>query len=363
MKKKMITLAVAVLLALSMSGCWEQLHQVSAPIPTTEATPSSSLEPSAGYTPAPTGTTSHAMTTEPPLATVPPAPSGKPFVSFSVENAQGYNPVDGETYPPATVTVSVYGYEGCPYALVNGGAPFFTDEELNTNAAYETYPELDTLGRCGPCMANIGLELMPTEPRGDIGMVRPSGWHTVRYDDLVDGNYLYNRCHLIGHQLSGENANERNLVTGTRYLNTQGMLPYENKAADYVQKTGNHVLYRATPIFDGDNLVASGVLIEAQSLEDDGAGVQFCVFCYNVQPGVVIDYATGDSWRDPDYIAPTEAPSTGEVRYILNKRSRKFHSPTCSGAESIADHNKAETDKGRDALIQEGYEPCGICKP
>lgn len=186
-------------------------------------------------------------------------------------------------------------YDGNPYVELDGNQPAFTEEEKAGTASYETYASLDLLGRCGPAEACVGQELMPTEERGAIGMVKPSGWHTVRYDGVVDGKYLYNRCHLIGYQLTGENANERNLITGTRYLNVEGMLPFENQVADYVEETGNHVLYRTTPVFKGLELVARGVQIEAWSVEDGGAGVCFNVYCYNVQPGVEIDYATGES--------------------------------------------------------------------
>ena len=163
-----------------------------------------------------------------------------------------------------------------------------------TTSSFERYAPLDSLGRCGVAYANIGKDIMPTEERGSIGMVKPSGWHSIRYEN-VDGKYLYNRCHLIGYQLSAENANTSNLITGTRYLNIQGMLPFENMVADYIRETGNHVLYRVTPIYEGDNLVASGVLMEAYSVEDEGDGICFNVYCYNVQPGIVIDYATGAS--------------------------------------------------------------------
>ena len=186
-------------------------------------------------------------------------------------------------------------YEGSPYVVINNNVPSFTKEELTTKS-YEYYSELDDLGRCGVTCANIGKDLMPTEERGEIGMVKPTGWHTVKYPEVIEDLFLYNRCHLIGYQLSGENANEKNLITGTRYFNTQGMLPFENEVAGYVRKTGNHVLYRVTPIFEGDNLVAEGVLMEAYSVEDKGKGVEFCVFVYNVQPGIEIDYATGESW-------------------------------------------------------------------
>lgn len=187
-------------------------------------------------------------------------------------------------------------YSGNPYVELNGNVPYFTDEELSTTA-FELYSELDSLGRCGACYANVCKEIMPTEERGSIGMVKPTGWHTVKYDCITD-RYLYNRCHLIGYQLAGENANEKNLITGTRYLNVDGMLPFENEVADYVDETDNHVLYRVTPVFSDDNLVASGVIIEAKSVEDKGVGVQFNVYCYNVQPGISIDYIDGQSWEN-----------------------------------------------------------------
>jgi len=189
-------------------------------------------------------------------------------------------------------------YNGKPYVYINSNVPFFTESDLTTTS-YEKYSKLDSLGRCGVAVASIGKDIMPTEERGTIGSVKPSGWHTVRYQG-IDGNYLYNRCHLIGYQLSGENANEKNLITGTRYLNVKGMLPFENMVAEYVEGTNNHVLYRVTPIFEGDNLLASGVLIEAKSVEDNGKGIQINVYCYNVQPGIEIDYKTGES-LGPEY--------------------------------------------------------------
>lgn len=197
-------------------------------------------------------------------------------------------------------------YSGEAYVEINGNVPYFTDSELSTTS-YEYYSDLDSLGRCGVCVANIGTDIMPTEERGEIGNVKPTGWHTVKYSEIIEGNYLYNRCHLIGFQLAGENDNEKNLITGTRYLNMDGMLPFENMVADYVTETGNHVLYRVTPIFEGDNLVADGVLIEAESVEDNGRGILFNVFCYNIQPGIVIDYATGDSAEDGTIVAKEES--------------------------------------------------------
>lgn len=187
-------------------------------------------------------------------------------------------------------------YSGEPYISVCGGDPDFSEDEI-TSVSFEYYSELDALGRCGVCIASVGQDIMPTEKRGSIGQVKPTGWHTVKYD-FVDGKYLYNRCHLIGFQLTGENANKRNLITGTRYLNVEGMLPFENMVADYVKETGNHVMYRVTPIFVGDELLARGVHIEAESVEDGGDGIMFNVFCYNVQPGVVLDYATGEGTAD-----------------------------------------------------------------
>lgn len=199
----------------------------------------------------------------------------------------------------AVAPENIPAFSGEPYVVLNGNQPEF-DESDYTTTAFEYYSELDYLGRCGVAYANVCTELMPSGERGPIGQVRPSGWHTVTYD-FVDGRYLYNRCHLIGYQLTGENANEKNLITGTRYMNVNGMLPFENMVAYYVQDTDNHVLYRVTPIYDGSSLVAEGVQMEAWSVEDEGEGVCFNVFVYNVQPGVIIDYATGDSRLDEEW--------------------------------------------------------------
>ena len=256
-------------------------------------------------------------------------------------------------------------YSGEPYVVLNENVPDFPQEDETTNS-FERYSPLDDLGRCGTAYANIGTDLMPTEERGSIGQVKPSGWQTVKYD-CVDGKYLYNRCHLIGYQLSGENANEENLITGTRYLNVEGMLPFEDQVADYVQETNNHVLYRVTPIFEGDNLLASGVVMEAKSVEDDGTGVCFCGYVYNVQPGVVIDYATGASWLEEDVptstTQPEETTAAEESHYVLNTSSMKFHLPTCSGVESMSPSNRQDYTGTRQALLEQGYTPCGTCKP
>lgn len=221
-------------------------------------------------------------------------------------------------------------YSGTPYVEIDGNIPAFTEDELSTKS-YENYSELDELGRCGAAMANIGKDLMPTEERGSIGMIKPSGWHTVRYDDLIDGKYLYNRCHLIGFQLTGENANEKNLITGTRYMNMEGMLPFEDMVADHIQETNNHVLYRVTPIFEGDDLVASGVQMEAQSVEDHGEGIRFNVFVYNVQPGITIDYITGESHLEKGVEKEQNAT---DVEIRGNKDSKIYH---CPGQRSYDD--------------------------
>lgn len=185
-------------------------------------------------------------------------------------------------------------YSGDASIPINNNMPWFTKDNITTSS-YEYYGDLDSLGRCTVAYGCIGQDLMPTEERGEIGMVKPSGWHTVKYPDLIEDKYLYNRCHLLMYALTGENANEKNLITGTRYLNISGMLPYEDSVLEYIRQTGNHVLYRVTPVFIENELVARGVLMEAYSVEDSGTGICFCSFCYNVQPGITIDYSTGDS--------------------------------------------------------------------
>ena len=272
---------------------------------------------------------------------------------------------DEEAAVPAVSLDELPAYAGEPYVAVNANQPFFEETDYTTEA-FETYSELDGLGRCGPAWACVGTELMPTEDRESISSVTPSGWINVEYD----GQYLYNRCHLIGFQLTGENANEKNLITGTRYMNVDGMLPFENMVADYVKETDNHVLYRVTPVFEGDNLVASGVLMEAYSVEDSGEGVTFCVYAYNVQPGITIDYATGASAAggeevpQPSIPAQTTSGSAEEQgTYVLNTSSMKFHEPDCSGVASMSDANRQDYTGSRQDLIDQGYAPCGICKP
>ena len=284
-------------------------------------------------------------------------------------------------------------YSGEPYTAVNNNEPYFTSDNLTTEA-FENYSELDALGRCGVAYANVCLETMPTEKRGSISEVKPTGWHSVKYDN-VDGKSLYNRCHLIGYQLTAENANQQNLITGTRYLNVDGMLPFENMVADYVKETDNHVLYRVTPIFTGDNLVADGVLMEGYSVEDEGDGICFCVYAYNVQPGITIDYATGDSWLSSEKgnsdsssvgnsavsqsaadksgtqqaavqtesVKETSALDSTGTEYILNTNTKKFHYPSCSSVKQMKASNKKEYTGSRDDLIAQGYDPCKKCNP
>ena len=302
----------------------------------------------------------------------------------------------GGSQDPVSATLdNIPAYSGTPYVVIDDNEPDFTEDEL-TDQSYESYSDLDELGRCGVAESNIGTDLMPTGKRGKIGQVKPSGWQTIKFDN-VDGKYLYNRCHLIGYQLTAENANEKNLITGTRYMNVDGMLPFENMVADYVKETNNHVLYRVTPIFTGDNLVADGVLMEGYSVEDEGDGICFCVYAYNVQPGITIDYATGDSWLSGEgssngsntgssqvtkhedehqedayhdaavqteaYEAETTAPASTGTEYILNTNTKKFHYPSCSSVKQMKNSNKQEFTGSRDDLIAQGYDPCKKCNP
>lgn len=265
----------------------------------------------------------------------------------------------------AQTDMASFAYDGKPYVVINDNDPDFTDADMTTTS-FESYGELDGLGRCTTAFANIGKDLMPTEKSGSIGEVKPTGWQMAKYDN-VDGKYLYNRCHLIGYQLTGENANAKNLITGTRYLNVDGMLPFENMVADYIKETGNHVLYRVTPVFSGDNLVASGVHMEAESVEDNGDGILFNVYCFNAQPGIAIDYATGDSHQDDSIVADasksTTAADANVQTYILNTNTKKFHKESCNSAKSMDASNKKIYTGSRQELIDMGYEACGVCKP
>ena len=272
------------------------------------------------------------------------------------EGVYGYASVEG-----------IPDYSGKPYVALNGNQPEFTDEEKVTSS-YEFYSELDSLGRCGYTVACVGKEIMPTEDRESISSVKPSGWINKKYDtELVDGGYIYNRCHLIGFQLTGENANKNNLITGTRYLNIEGMLPFENMVADYVKETGNHVMYRVTPIFVGNNLLASGVKLEGWSVEDGGDGICFNVFAYNVQPGITINYATGDNALNgedlPQKDTAAESSSGNDIDYVLNTGTKKIHYPSCSSAINMKEENRREYQGSIDDLLAQGYSCCGVCKP
>ncbi|WP_026506799.1 DNA/RNA non-specific endonuclease [Butyrivibrio sp. MC2013] len=278
----------------------------------------------------------------------------------------------------ACASNSIPTYSGIPAVQINKNIPSFAKKEI-ISESYETYGELDKLGRCTQATACIGTDLMPTEKRGSIGMVKPTGWNQNKYPGIVDSEppYLYNRCHLIGFQLTGENANEKNLITGTRYFNIDGMLPYENIVADYVKNTGNHVLYRVTPYYEKDNLLCSGVQIEALSVEDSGKGVSFNVFCYNVQPGVLINYKDGSNKLDENYVVEAverkqsaveetkseKTKSNTQTSYVANKNTKKFHYASCGSVNDMKEKNKLYYDGSRDDLVKQGYTPCKRCNP
>jgi DNA-entry nuclease len=248
-------------------------------------------------------------------------------------------------------------FSGKPFIEVNKNVPYFKESEI-TDKAYEHYSPLDKLGRCRAAYACLGKELMPTRSRENIGMIKPTAWQISKYD-FIDGEYLYNRCHLIAFCLAGENANPKNLITGTRYMNTQGMLPFENSVCDYIKKTGNHVMYRVTPFFDGNNLLASGVLMEGYSVEDKGKGVCFNVFCYNVPPGVALNYFNGFNQLE-SAAQPAEDPNV--INYIGNLSSLKYHRPTCDGVATMNPRNKIGIYTKAQAEAA-GFTPCGVCRP
>lgn len=269
-----------------------------------------------------------------------------------------FHPVSpsAEIIVPAGRTEEIPEYSGEPYFVLNNNQPGFDLGDFTTES-FEHYSELDDLGRCGVAYANVGPDLLPTEERESIREIRPSGWQSVRYA-FVDGESLYNRCHLIAFRLTGENANPCNLMTGTRYLNVEGMLPFETIVGNYVEDTGNHVLYRVTPVFEGDNLIADGVQIEAISVEDKGKGICFNVYLYNVQPGVTIHYATGDSEIDKAFFEGGEV-----LEYVININSKRFHFTFCDGVSGMKPENRQEYIGTRGELLMQGYKPCGSCKP
>lgn len=285
------------------------------------------------------------------------APQPRPETPVPEQPQQTPGQPEGPKEPEVFSLELVPAYTDMAYVPIHENVPYFTADEMSLES-FEYYSLLDDLGRCGVVLANVGQDLMPTEERESIGSVKPSGWQTARYDGVVDGKYLYNRCHLIGFQLTGENANKQNLITGTRYLNIEGMLPFENMVADYVKETGNHVMYRVTPVYEGTDLVARGVLMEGYSVEDQGEGICFCIYAYNVQPGIEIDYATGES-----ELAKETSKEETAVVYVVNTKTEKFHLPSCGSVEDIKKENRFEFAGTRESAIAQGYEPCGRCKP
>lgn len=341
--------ALLLVLLLTLSACTPSTHISTTPTGTEGSTAASpSVTPEGSEDPSsPTGDTSFSDPTDSSEASTPDDPAPPP-----VETE-----VPALTQPKFDLS-AVPAYKDSAFVHINGGIPSFTENQ-HTTQSYEYYSSLDALGRCGTTVACVGPDLMPTGDRGSISSVTPSGWVQAQYD-IVSGKYLYNRAHLIGWQLTGENANKQNLITGTKYFNVSGMLPFENMVADYIKETGNHVLYRVTPIYNGNDLVVSGVHMEAWSVEDEGDGICFNVFVYNVQPGIIIDYATGSSRLENG----STDESTGTVKdYVLNTNSKKFHFPDCKSAAKISAGNRKEYTGTREDLIADGYSPCGNCKP
>lgn len=319
------------------------------------------------------------------------AKEAKDVKETQVETGEKTQESKPEKKEPFTLAM-VPEYSGNAYVDINDDVPFFSEEELKAET-FEKYWPLDELGRCTGAYACIGPDSLPTEARESTSAIEPTGWQSVQYES-VDGGYLYNRCHLIGYQLTGQSANEKNLITGTRYMNVEGMLPFENSVQMYVEGTGNHVLYRVRPYYNGDDLLAAGVLMEAKSIEDPL--VQFCAFCYNVQPGIEIDYATGfskpnETAESEEVFAIMSDPETGdsesvtrsvedetntdedeeedseeepeEITYVMNTNTKKFHKPYCGSVKDIKDKNKRETTMSREEIISQGYTPCKRCNP
>lgn len=280
-------------------------------------------------------------------------------------------------------------YTGDPYVELNDNVPEFSQLDLRRRDAFEIYSDLDRLGRCGKAYANVCTDLQPEVSRSGIGSIKPTGWHTIKYPGVIDDLFLYNRCHLIAYQLTGENDNEQNLITGTRYMNIEGMLPFEMKVIRYIEKSGNHVLYRVTPVYEGENLLASGVHMEAYSVEDEGAGISFNVYCFNVQPGILIDYQTGDSSLNERYVelpeedetyahtTETEIESQSDqatgtyermnpdnpdvMEFVLNNSSGKCHMFYCNSVNDMAEHNKQYYEGTIQEVLDMGYDLCKNC--
>lgn len=294
----------------------------------------------------------------------PDAPSEHVVSTVDTDSTENQSTSDSEADFPTLADIPAY--VGEPYAVLNDNEPYFTKEAREAVSSFELYSPRDELGRCGTAYACLSVDLMPTEERKSIGNIKPSGWQSTKYD-IVDGGYLYNRCHLIAYRLAGENANPDNLITGTRYLNTRGMLPFENMTADCIKETSYHVLYRVTPLYNESDAVARGVVMEAYSTEDDGESLCFCVFCYNVQPGISIDYATGESERieNTEFATVSEIiPSTPDrpaERYILNTKNKKIHRPSCPSVSSVKEEHREESTENIAALIRRGYSLCHNC--
>ncbi len=367
-RKRVITMMTALLLLFSAFGCQRQTRTEE---PLTEAPTEKSL------TEAPTertaGSSETPATSGTPQTSEMPETSGTPAESGSEDPG----PSGAQVHPPCPPLtwledLDVPPYSGRPYAVVNDNTPFFDPESL-VPVSYETYYELDELGRCTLADAVVGRDLQPTGKRGNIGSIKPTGWHTDRYS-FVDGGALYNRCHLLAYYLTAENANPWNLVTGTRYMNQDGMNDFENLVGDFVKETGLHVRYRVTPVWTGENLLCDGLLVEGLSIEDGGEGICFCIFAYNVQPGVHIDYLTGDNYAENgeeplNQTTETEEPELPTTdpdvtgTYVLNTKKKKFHTPDCPGAASISEKNRGDYTGSRNALILDGYTPDPACSP
>lgn len=404
-KQALATLLLSALLALTLTACSSASTanvDASSGTSTEEQTPLANTSQGEKTTEtdqhAADGDASDTEGTEEPAAaepnSAPEATSESPDAPSASSSATADNA--STTSSPAPLSWdSLPAYDGSPYVYVNNGEPTFSSADRKAAYGTEVYGDLDKLGRCTDAFAVVGPETQPTEERGSIGSVKPSGWQLAKYD-FVDGKYLFNRCHLLGYQLTGENANVCNLITGTRYLNIDGMLPFENAVDDYIDATGNHVLMRVTPIFAKKELVARGVQMQAESLEDKGDGISFNVFCYNVQPGVVIDYATGDNKAASD--APGSKISSdnkgssssgnkgssnagssssnkgsssqdnadtskSKQSYVLNTNTKKFHVPSCSSVKQMADKNREDVKDTRKNILNRGYDPCKRCNP
>ena len=368
-KKRIFSLVIALVILLSLTAC-NPLDLVEEVFETSVATSSTNEMPSM------MDTTTHGVSETTTTVVLTTATTKKPTTTTTKKPT---TTTKAKINLPITTKFSlknIPAFSKNAFVEVNDNIPYFTNADYTTSS-FERYSPLDSLGRCGVAFACVGTDIMPTEKRGEIGSVKPSGWKQAKYPGCVDSSppYLYNRCHLIAYELTGENANVENLITGTRYMNISGMLPFENEVADYVKWSKNHVLYRATPIFEGSNLVATGVLLEGYSVEDNGKGICFNVFCYNNQPHIQINYADGSSKQVSGFATTTTTkkktvattknatPAKSGTTYILNTNTKKFHKPGCRHVADMADHNRKDVDWKRDEVLDAGYVPCKVCKP